>query len=159
VWQKEKESWRKKLYARQIPSMPAESKCSKVYTKNMELKAFIHSLSSMPPNFTATHFNLCYTPETTQRNSVCFCLIWLKIVPNRSAIDRASKHDLCDVMIIKGVLNPNFLPFSFELNKKNRFFEINFDLGFRVLWPWKLKSKDIWIFFPLQLNDVIMRTS
>jgi len=32
----------------------------------------------------------------------------------------------------KGVLNPNFLPFSFEL-KKNRFFEINFDLGFRVL--------------------------
>jgi len=33
---------------------------------------------------------------------------------------------------VKGVLNPNFRPFSFEL-KKNRFFEINFDLGFRVL--------------------------
>jgi len=34
--------------------------------------------------------------------------------------------------IFKGVLNPNFRPFSFKL-KKLRFFEINFDLGFRVL--------------------------
>jgi len=33
---------------------------------------------------------------------------------------------------LKGVLNPNFRPVSFEL-KKYRFFEINFDLGFRVL--------------------------
>jgi len=33
---------------------------------------------------------------------------------------------------IKGVLNPNFRPFSFEL-KKIRFFEVNFDLDFRVL--------------------------
>jgi len=34
---------------------------------------------------------------------------------------------------LKGVLNPIFRPFSFELNKKNRFFKMNFDLGFRVL--------------------------
>jgi len=33
---------------------------------------------------------------------------------------------------IKGVLNPKFRPFSFEL-KKIRFFEINLDLCFRVL--------------------------
>jgi len=33
---------------------------------------------------------------------------------------------------IKGVLNPNFRPISFEL-KKIRLLEINFDLGFRVL--------------------------
>jgi len=33
---------------------------------------------------------------------------------------------------LKRVLNSNFRPFSFEL-KKIRFFEINFDLGFRVL--------------------------
>jgi len=33
---------------------------------------------------------------------------------------------------VKGVLNPNFLPFSFEL-KKLRFFEINFELGSRFL--------------------------
>jgi len=33
---------------------------------------------------------------------------------------------------IKGVLNLNFRPFSFELKKK-RFLKINFDLGFRVL--------------------------
>jgi len=35
----------------------------------------------------------------------------------------------CDV---KGILNPNFRPFSFELKKK-RFFKMNFDLGFKVL--------------------------
>jgi len=33
---------------------------------------------------------------------------------------------------LKGVLNPNFRPFNFEL-KKNGFFGINFDLGFKVL--------------------------
>jgi len=33
---------------------------------------------------------------------------------------------------LKGVLNPNFQTFSFEL-KKIRFSKINFDLGFRVL--------------------------
>jgi len=32
----------------------------------------------------------------------------------------------------KGVLKPNFRPFSSEL-KKIRLFKINFDLGFRVL--------------------------
>jgi len=32
----------------------------------------------------------------------------------------------------KGVLNPNFRPFSYEL-KKIRLFEMNYDLGFRVL--------------------------
>jgi len=36
------------------------------------------------------------------------------------------------LICIKGVLNPNFQTFRFEL-KKIRFFEINFDLGFRVL--------------------------
>jgi len=41
------------------------------------------------------------------------------------------------VMILE-VLNPNFRPFSFEL-KKIRFFKINFDFGFRVLWPRTLK--------------------
>jgi len=35
--------------------------------------------------------------------------------------------------LIKGVLNPNFRPISFKLKKKIRFFEMNFDLGFRVL--------------------------
>jgi len=35
-------------------------------------------------------------------------------------------------LCIKGVLNPNFRPCSFEL-KKVRFFKMNFDLGFRVL--------------------------
>jgi len=34
--------------------------------------------------------------------------------------------------ILKEVLNPNFRTFSFKL-KKIRFFEINFDLDFRVL--------------------------
>jgi len=33
---------------------------------------------------------------------------------------------------VKGVLNPNFRLISFELNK-NKFFKINFNLGFRVL--------------------------
>jgi len=33
---------------------------------------------------------------------------------------------------IKGVLDPNFRLFCFKL-KKIRFFEINFDLGFKVL--------------------------
>jgi len=33
---------------------------------------------------------------------------------------------------LKGVLNPNFRPYNFELNK-NRFFKMNFDLGFKVL--------------------------
>jgi len=40
--------------------------------------------------------------------------------------------------IVKGVLNPNIRPFSFELNK-NIYFKINFDLGFRVLRLRKLK--------------------
>jgi len=47
---------------------------------------------------------------------------------------------------LKGILNPNFRPFSFELNK-NRFFKMNFDLVFRVLWPQKLKIFKI--IFPL----------
>jgi len=33
---------------------------------------------------------------------------------------------------LKGVLNPNYRPFSFKM-KKFRFFTINFNLGFRVL--------------------------
>jgi len=49
---------------------------------------------------------------------------------------------------LKGGLNPNFQPFSFEL-RKNRFFEMNFDLGFRVQWPQKLKIFEI--IFPLAL--------
>jgi len=36
------------------------------------------------------------------------------------------------ILKLKGVLNPNFQPFSFKL-KKIRFFELNFDLGFSVL--------------------------
>jgi len=40
-------------------------------------------------------------------------------------------------LMFKGVLNFNFRPFSFEL-RKIRFFVINFDLGFRVLWTRKL---------------------
>jgi len=36
-------------------------------------------------------------------------------------------------MVFKGVLNSNFQTFSFELKNNLRFFEINFDLGFRVL--------------------------
>jgi len=47
---------------------------------------------------------------------------------------------------IKGALNPNFRSFSFELNK-NRFFKINFDLGFRVLLLRKLHIFKI--LFPL----------
>jgi len=43
---------------------------------------------------------------------------------------------------LKEVLNPNFRPFSFKL-KKNFFFEINFELGFRVLWPRTLKIFEI----------------
>jgi len=44
------------------------------------------------------------------------------------------------IIIIKGILNLNFRPFSFELKKKKiRFFEINFNLGFRVLLPRTLK--------------------
>jgi len=34
---------------------------------------------------------------------------------------------------LEGVLNHNFRPFSFELNKKKFFIKMNFDLGFRVL--------------------------
>jgi len=48
--------------------------------------------------------------------------------------------------VVKGILNPNFRPFSFEL-KKIRFFEINFALGFRVLLPRTLKLFEI--IFPL----------
>jgi len=51
-----------------------------------------------------------------------------------------------DELAIKGVLNPNFRPFSFEL-KKIGLFEINFDLGFRVLRPRTLKIFEI--VFPL----------
>jgi len=51
----------------------------------------------------------------------------------------------------KGVLNPNFRPFSFELKKirffKINFFKINFDLGFRVLWSRTLNIFKI--LFPL----------
>jgi len=43
---------------------------------------------------------------------------------------------------VKGVLNPNFPLFSFKL-KKIKFFKINFDLGFRVLWPQTLKIFEI----------------
>jgi len=43
---------------------------------------------------------------------------------------------------LKGVLNPNFRPFSIEL-KKIRFFKINFYLGFRGLWPQTLKIFEI----------------
>jgi len=54
---------------------------------------------------------------------------------------------LIEILSVKGVLNPSFWPFSFELNK-NRFFKMNFDLGFRVLRPRKLKIFKI--FFPLE---------
>jgi len=38
-------------------------------------------------------------------------------------------------MRVKGVLNPNYRPFSLEFSElnKNRFFKMNFYLGFRVL--------------------------
>jgi len=53
---------------------------------------------------------------------------------------------LHEFALFKGVLHPNFQPFSFELNKK-WIFKITFDLGFRVLWPRKLKIFEI--IFPL----------
>jgi len=85
----------------------------KLIKKNVELRAFIPFPFSMLPNFSLLvwHiFNLCYTPETTRHNSVCTCPIWLKIVPNWSAIDHASKHEfvtsqLYDVMSIKLKIN------------------------------------------------------
>jgi len=46
-------------------------------------------------------------------------------------IDAVEIFNIC-YLVFKGVLNPNFRPFSFEL-QKNRFFKINFYLGFRVL--------------------------
>jgi len=47
---------------------------------------------------------------------------------------------------LKGVLNLNFRPFSFELNK-NRFFKMNFELGFRDL---RLQKPKIFkLLFPL----------
>jgi len=42
--------------ARQIPNMPAESNCSEVYPKNMELRAFIPSPFSTSLNFSVIHF-------------------------------------------------------------------------------------------------------
>jgi len=43
------------------------------------------------------------------------------------------RYTTCTVHVLfKRVLNPNFRPFSFGLNK-NRFFKINFDLGFIIL--------------------------
>jgi len=35
-------------------------------------------------------------------------------------------------LAVKGVLNPNFRPFNFELKKK-KIFKMNFDLSFKVL--------------------------
>jgi len=92
--------------------MPAKSNCSEVYPKNMELRAFIPSPFSILQTLVWPIFNLCYTPKTTQHNSVFTCpySIWLKIVPNWSAIDCALNTDfvmsqLCDIMSIKLKIN------------------------------------------------------
>jgi len=117
----------------------------KFIEKNMVFPTFHRPQTSM------WHiFNLCYTLETTRHSSVCTCPIWLKVVPNWSAIDRISKHELCDVMSVKLKINLKhtfFVHTGFTIVGRSFLFIINawnFIYKF-LIWPILLPANFIWI--------------
>jgi len=79
-----------------------------------------------------SNFQLKYSNKATANAAQLAKCILLHVYSRTTASSQLRENKQKLHSLFKGVFNPNFRPFSFEL-KKLRFFEINFELGFKVL--------------------------